>query len=90
MERLAAFVRTSDRLLVLTGAGLSTESGVPDYRSEGVGLYARSDRRPLKHQVFMKSHEARKSYWARNYVGWPRWFALVPNQGHRTLCAVML
>ena len=44
VQELQKFVVGSKRLLVITGAGLSTESGIPDYRSEGVGLYARSDR----------------------------------------------
>ena len=44
VQQLQEFVLKSKRLLVITGAGLSTESGIPDYRSEGVGLYARTDR----------------------------------------------
>ena len=44
VQELQKFVLGSERLLVITGAGLSTESGIPDYRSEGVGLYARTDR----------------------------------------------
>ena len=44
VQQLQEFVLGTKRLLVITGAGLSTESGIPDYRSEGVGLYARMDR----------------------------------------------
>ena len=44
VEQLQDFILRTKRLLVITGAGLSTESGIPDYRSEGVGLYARTDR----------------------------------------------
>ena len=44
VQQLQEFVLRTKRLLVITGAGLSTESGIPDYRSEGVGLYARTDR----------------------------------------------
>ena len=74
VRQLAEFVRAAaGQLLVMTGAGISTESGLPDYRSEGVGLYARSTRRPIQHSTFLKSEAARKSYWARNFVGWPRW-----------------
>ena len=45
--------------------GISTESGIPDYRSEGVGLYATSSKRPIQHKTFMESKKARQSYWAR-------------------------
>jgi len=86
---LEDFVLAADgRLLVLTGAGLSTESGIPDYRSAGVGLYARTDRRPLQHKIFMTSAAARKSYWARNFVGWPSWSDIQPNTGHKSLAAM--
>ena len=65
IEKLGEFLSTVDRLLVMTGAGISTESGIPDYRSEGVGLYATSVKRPIQHKVFMDSIKARQSYWAR-------------------------
>lgn len=66
------FMKTHDNIVVLTGAGISTESGIPDYRSEGVGLYARSNHKPIQYQEFIKSSYARKRYWARNFLGWPR------------------
>lgn len=47
VEQLQEFLSRSERLFVLTGAGISTESGIPDYRSEGVGLYARTTNRPM-------------------------------------------
>lgn len=47
IEQLEEFLYRSKRLFVLTGAGISTESGIPDYRSEGVGLYARTTNRPM-------------------------------------------
>jgi NAD-dependent deacetylase sirtuin 4 len=65
IERLQEFLGPTRRLLVLTGAGISTESGIPDYRSEGVGLYATSSKRPIQHKTFMESNQARQSYWAR-------------------------
>ena len=67
------------------GAGISTESGLPDYRSEGVGLYAKKDHKVTQHQTFVKSLKARKSYWARNFVGWSRWSQVLPNEAHKTL-----
>lgn len=85
IELLQEFLEPVKRLLVLTGAGISTESGIPDYRGEGVGLYATSDKRPMQHKTFMESAKARKSYWARNFVGWPRWSSLQPNAAHLAL-----
>jgi len=85
VERLKEFLNPVSRLMVLTGAGISTESGIPDYRSEGVGLYATSKKRPIQHKVFMDSKKARQSYWARNFIGWPRWSSFQPNTAHLTL-----
>ncbi|CAJ1050675.1 NAD-dependent protein lipoamidase sirtuin-4%2C mitochondrial [Xyrichtys novacula] len=84
-ELLQDFVSRSTRLLVITGAGLSTESGIPDYRSEGVGLYARTDRRPMQHVEFLRSAKSRQRYWARNFVGWPQFSSHQPNSAHRVL-----
>ena len=47
IQKLQEFLSRSKRLFLLTGAGISTESGIPDYRSEGVGLYARTTNRPM-------------------------------------------
>lgn len=85
LQQLQAFVAHSKRLFVITGAGLSTESGIPDYRSEGVGLYARTDRRPMQHTEFVRSSKARQRYWARNYVGWPHFSSHKPNPAHLAL-----
>ncbi|KAJ6659035.1 hypothetical protein lerEdw1_019337 [Lerista edwardsae] len=85
VERLQAFVSRARRLFVLTGAGISTESGIPDYRSEGVGLYARTDRRPVLHAEFVRSAKAQQRYWARNFVGWPRFSSRQPNAAHVAL-----
>ncbi|KAK4322991.1 hypothetical protein Pmani_006286 [Petrolisthes manimaculis] len=87
LGRLQEFIDQSRRLFVLTGAGISTESGIPDYRSEGVGLYATSTKRPVQFKVFMESAKARQSYWARNYVGWQRFSSVRPNSAHLALAA---
>ncbi|XP_042224771.1 NAD-dependent protein deacylase Sirt4-like isoform X2 [Homarus americanus] len=79
------FMDSTRKLFVLTGAGISTESGIPDYRSEGVGLYATSTKRPVHLKIFKESSKARQSYWARNYVGWPRFSSFKPNVTHTTL-----
>lgn len=82
---LQTFVHSSKNMFVLTGAGISTESGIPDYRSESVGLYARSSNRPVQYMDFLKNAEIRQRYWARNYVGWPRFSSFEPNTAHKVL-----
>lgn len=85
VQQLQHFVSNSKRLFVMTGAGISTESGIPDYRSEGVGLYARTDRRPIKHVEFIRSASVRQRYWARNFMGWPQFSSHQPNTAHMVL-----
>ncbi|XP_076870604.1 NAD-dependent protein lipoamidase sirtuin-4, mitochondrial isoform X2 [Brachyhypopomus gauderio] len=85
LEQLQTFISQASRLFVITGAGLSTESGIPDYRSEGVGLYARTNRRPMQHVEFVRNAKARQRYWARNFVGWPQFSSHLPNSAHYAL-----
>ncbi|XP_063470785.1 NAD-dependent protein lipoamidase sirtuin-4, mitochondrial isoform X2 [Symphalangus syndactylus] len=85
VKELQRFITLSKRLLVMTGAGISTESGIPDYRSEKVGLYARTDRRPIQHGDFVRSAPIRQRYWARNFVGWPQFSSHQPNPAHWAL-----
>jgi len=70
-------------LVVLTGAGLSTDSGIPDYR--GPGSTARA---PMTYQEFIATPEARQRYWARSHLGWQRMGHAAPNDGHRALAAL--
>ncbi len=86
--RLEAFLRASRRLFVLTGAGVSTESGIKDYRSEGVGLYATSTSRPTNHSQFLRSAAVRQRYWARNTTAWPVFSTFRPNGTHRFLATL--
>lgn len=89
VDKLSQLLSVSKNIVVLTGAGISTESGIPDYRSEGVGLYARSNNRPVQYQNFLKSEGVRKRYWARNYVGWPRFSSFQPNATHLGISKLM-
>ncbi|KAG0483045.1 hypothetical protein HPP92_011129 [Vanilla planifolia] len=83
IDGLYQFFDRSCKLMVLSGAGLSTESGIPDYRSPN-GAYS-SGFKPITHQEFVRSSRARKRYWARSYAGWRRFIAAQPNAGHVAL-----
>ncbi len=85
VDTLAAFVSRSDRLLVLTGAGISTASGIPGYR-DAEGNWQRKP--PVTHQEFMGSATVRKRYWARSMLGWPMMRGARPNPAHAALAAL--
>src|SRR5882724_5994786 len=79
---LAEFIERHSRLFVLTGAGCSTDSGIPDYRDEN-GDWKRA--RPVTFQAFVGDLQTRRRYWARSMVGWRRFGHARPNDAHRAL-----
>ncbi|MCX3289796.1 NAD-dependent protein deacetylase [Streptomyces sp. NEAU-H22] len=83
LEPVADALRTGG-VLVLSGAGLSTESGIPDYRGEGGSL---SRHTPMTYQDFTADAQARRRYWARSHLGWRTFGRARPNAGHQAVAA---
>ncbi|NVK43625.1 MAG: NAD-dependent protein deacetylase [Oceanospirillaceae bacterium] len=84
-SRLLTFIERHPRLFVLTGAGISTDSGIPDYRDHQ-GNWKRQP--PVDHRDFVASEASRQRFWARSLVGWPLMAAARPNGAHRALAAL--
>lgn len=74
--KIASALSKCQRLLCLTGAGVSTLSGIPDYRSDGKTY------KPLQHREFTDNFSIRQRYWARSFLGWPRFSSASPNASH--------
>lgn len=87
MSDVAALVELmrGRRVVALTGAGCSTESGIPDYR--GVDTPPRV-RAPIQHREFVEQPAMRRRYWARSMIGWPVLSGAQPNAGHHALAAL--
>jgi NAD-dependent SIR2 family protein deacetylase len=73
------------RVAVLSGAGLSTESGIPDYRGATGSLRRHT---PMTYQEFAQSADSRRRYWARSHLGWRTIARAQPNAGHRAVAAL--
>jgi NAD-dependent SIR2 family protein deacetylase len=82
MSALSDFIQAHRRLAVLTGAGVSTGSGIPDYRDEQ-GDWKRA--RPVEFRPFMTDPKVRRRYWARSTIGWPIVQRARPNGAHHAL-----
>lgn len=76
------FIGRYPHLLIVTGAGCSTQSGIPAYRDKMGNWLGRT---PIKHQEFIDSVSTRRRYWARSMVGWPNMRDAEPNGLHRTI-----
>ena len=85
ITELPEFIASHRRLFVVTGAGCSTDSGIPDYRDRD-GQWKRTP--PVTYQAFMGEEATRKRYWARSLLGWPRFGQALPNGTHRALAAL--
>lgn len=82
VQSLSRFIDSHRRLTILTGAGCSTASGIPDYRDENGDW---KHQKPMQFAEFLKSAENRRRYWARSFAGWYRISAAQPNDAHRSI-----
>lgn len=84
-RQLADFLAKTGSVAVLSGAGVSTSSGIPDYRDRN-GDWKHAQ--PIQFPDFVKSPDSRKRYWARSYVGWQRFSGARPNAAHDALAGL--
>jgi NAD-dependent protein deacetylase/lipoamidase len=85
-ERLACLIAASRRAVVFTGAGISTESGIPDFRSPG-GVWSRM--KPIYFDAFLSSEAERREAWRRAFANSSGWVGAKPNAGHRAVARLV-
>lgn len=86
IEELQRLIARSKSIVALTGAGISTESGIPDFRSPG-GIWSRY--RPIEFNDFVASEELRRESWRRKFANEAAWRNATPNAGHRALARLV-
>ena len=82
IEEVADIIAQSKKIVIFTGAGISTESGIPDFRSPG-GIWDRFDPNELTYQKFLTTQESREKYWERQKLLWPLISKAEPKAGHK-------
>ena len=85
--RLAELIEASGRVVVFTGAGISTESGIPDFRSPG-GVWSRM--KPITFEEFVGSEDKRREAWTRTFSGVAGWVGARPNAGHHGVARLLV
>ncbi|MFL5255140.1 MAG: SIR2 family NAD-dependent protein deacylase [Rhodopila sp.] len=86
LEELIHLIDSADRIALFTGAGISTESGIPDFRSPG-GIWTKQV--PIDFSDFMRSEEARRETWRRRFAMEPILRQATPNRGHRAVAELI-
>lgn len=84
LVKLADWIKESKRVIVFTGAGVSTESGVPDFRSPG-GIWDRFDPKEMTFQKFLSSQDSRRKYWELFHICWKEFDGVQPNRAHQVI-----
>ena len=88
VDLLAEMIADARRVVVFTGAGISTESGIPDFRSPGTGLWNKV--KPIEFQDFVASDEVRQESWRRRFSAQDgNWAGAKPNRGHRAVAKLV-
>ncbi|ORY07580.1 DHS-like NAD/FAD-binding domain-containing protein [Basidiobolus meristosporus CBS 931.73] len=84
--KLLDFIKPNvGRILVITGAGVSTDSGIPDYRGAEGTYVTNKNYKPIFHQQFVSNHTSRQRYWARSFIGYSQMTRAKPNDIHRSI-----
>jgi NAD-dependent deacetylase len=87
IDAVSDIIVESEKIVVFTGAGISTESGIPDFRSPG-GIWDQYDPSELTYQKFLSSQASREKYWERQRLLWPIIAAAEPNAGHLAIAGL--
>ena len=87
VEQLRTMIDAAERIVIFTGAGISTESGIPDFRSPGTGLWNKI--KPIEFQDFVASDDVRQESWRRRFSGDRSMENAVPNNGHRAVAQLV-
>lgn len=87
VSELRELLDNAQRLVIFTGAGISTESGIPDFRSPGTGLWTKM--KPIMFQDFVNSEEVRQTSWARRFDGEKVMENAAPNKGHEAVARLV-
>jgi len=86
-DQLRALIDAATRIVFFTGAGISTESGIPDFRSPGTGLWTKM--KPIQFQDFVASDDVRQESWRRRFNGERVLERAEPNAGHRAIARLV-
>src|SRR5882757_7708615 len=86
LEELSRLIDTADRVVLFTGAGISTESGIPDFRSPG-GIWTKMA--PIDFRDFMSSAEMRREAWRRRFAMEDSFASAAPNEGHKAVAELI-